>query len=166
MNLQYSIVVHNCWALLRKHIVGSDRQLNEAIQTPRWGCHVAYDFPNQPSPGKVDPVKIESLEKFGTPEEVGARVMKIEQAKDGTLSTKMFDTRAEKQGDLSLYTMVSEEGHKELHSVPFRSVPQSIPPVRTYGCAQAAMVSANQSVDPTTIMSHNGWRRNRSPAYL
>ena len=55
---------------------------------------------------KVDPVKIEFLEKFGTPEEVGARVLKVEQAKDGTLDTKIFNTSAEKQGDLSLYTLV------------------------------------------------------------
>lgn len=55
---------------------------------------------------KVDPVRIESLEKFGTPEEVGERVLKVEQGKDGTLDTKMFGARAEKQGDLSLYTLV------------------------------------------------------------
>ncbi|CAN0006293.1 unnamed protein product [Scytosiphon promiscuus] len=53
----------------------------------------------------IDPVRIESLETFGTPEEVGARVLKVEQGKDGTLDTKLFDTRAEKQGDLSLYTL-------------------------------------------------------------
>lgn len=51
-------------------------------------------------------MRIESLETFGTPEEVGARVLKVEQGKDGTLDTKLFDTRAEKQGDLSLYTLV------------------------------------------------------------
>lgn len=55
---------------------------------------------------QIDPVRIESLETFGTPEEVGARVLKVEQGKDGTLDTKLFDTRAEKQGDLSLYTLV------------------------------------------------------------
>ena len=54
----------------------------------------------------MDPVRIESLETFGTPEEVGARVLKVEQGKDGTLETKLFDARAEKQGDLSLYTLV------------------------------------------------------------
>ncbi|CAM9863747.1 unnamed protein product [Ectocarpus fasciculatus] len=53
----------------------------------------------------IDPVRIESLETFGTPEEVGARVLKVEQAKDGTLDTKLLDTSAEKQGDLSLYTL-------------------------------------------------------------
>ncbi|CAN0487955.1 unnamed protein product, partial [Laminaria digitata] len=53
----------------------------------------------------VDPVSIESLETFGTPEEVGARVLKVEQGKDGTLETKLFDARAEKQGDLSLYIL-------------------------------------------------------------
>lgn len=58
---------------------------------------------------KVDPVRIESLDKFGTPEEVGARVLKVEQGKDGTLDTKLFDSRAEKQGDLSLYTLVREK---------------------------------------------------------
>ena len=51
-------------------------------------------------------MRIESLETFGTPEEVGARVLKVEQGKDGTLETKLFDARAEKQGDLSLYTLV------------------------------------------------------------
>lgn len=56
---------------------------------------------------QIDPVRIESLETFGTPEEVGARVLKVEQAKDGTLDTKLLDTSAEKQGDLSLYTLVS-----------------------------------------------------------
>lgn len=55
---------------------------------------------------KVDPVRIESLEKFGTPEEVGARVLKVEQGKDGTLETKLFGATSEKQGDLSLYTLV------------------------------------------------------------
>ncbi|CAM9363501.1 unnamed protein product, partial [Hapterophycus canaliculatus] len=53
----------------------------------------------------IDPVRIESLETFGTPEEVGARVLKVEQGKDGTLDTKLLDTRAEKQGSLSLYTL-------------------------------------------------------------
>ncbi|CAM9566898.1 unnamed protein product, partial [Ectocarpus sp. 12 AP-2014] len=38
----------------------------------------------------IDPVRIESLETFGTPEEVGARVLKVEQAKDGTLDTKLL----------------------------------------------------------------------------
>lgn len=52
-------------------------------------------------------MKIESLEKFGTPEEVGARVIRVEQAKDGTLDTKLLGAMAEKQGDLSLYTLVS-----------------------------------------------------------
>ena len=51
-------------------------------------------------------MSIESLETFGTPEEVGARVLKVEQGKDGTLETKLFDARAEKQGDLSLYILV------------------------------------------------------------
>ena len=58
---------------------------------------------------QIDPVRIESLETFGTPEEVGARVLKVEQGKDGTLDTKLFDARAEKQGDLTLYTLVSDE---------------------------------------------------------
>eukprot|EP00903_Cladosiphon_okamuranus_P015227 g14073.t1 len=53
----------------------------------------------------IDPVRIESLETFGTPEEVGARVLKVEQGKDGTLDTKLFETKAEKQGDLTLYTL-------------------------------------------------------------
>lgn len=52
-------------------------------------------------------MKIESLEKFGTPEEVGARVMRVEQGKDGTLNTKLLGATAEKQGNLSLYTLVS-----------------------------------------------------------
>lgn len=55
---------------------------------------------------KVDPVTIESLDKFGTPDEVGARVIRVEQGKDGTLDTKLFGATAEKQGDLSLYTLV------------------------------------------------------------
>lgn len=55
----------------------------------------------------MDPVKIESLEKFGTPDEVGARVMRVEQGKDGTLDTKLLAATSEKQGDLSLYTLVS-----------------------------------------------------------
>lgn len=55
---------------------------------------------------QIDPVRIESLETFGTPEEVGARVLKVEQAKDGTLDTKLLETSAEKQGNLSLYTLV------------------------------------------------------------
>ncbi|CAN0152634.1 unnamed protein product, partial [Discosporangium mesarthrocarpum] len=54
----------------------------------------------------VDPVKLESLEKFGTPEEVGARVLKVEQGKDGTLETKLYGAFSEKQGDLTLYTLV------------------------------------------------------------
>lgn len=33
-------------------------------------------------------------------------MLKVEQGKDGTLDTKLFDARAEKQGDLSLYTLV------------------------------------------------------------
>lgn len=37
---------------------------------------------------------------------MGARVLKVEQGKDGTLDTKLFDARAEKQGDLSLYILV------------------------------------------------------------
>lgn len=52
-------------------------------------------------------MRIESLEKFGTPEEVGARVIRVEQAKDGTLDTKLLGATAEKQGELSLYTLVS-----------------------------------------------------------
>lgn len=35
-------------------------------------------------------------------------MLKVEQGKDGTLDTKLFDASAEKQGDLSLYTLVSE----------------------------------------------------------
>lgn len=35
-------------------------------------------------------------------------MLKVEQGKDGTLDTKLFDARAEKQGDLTLYTLVSE----------------------------------------------------------
>lgn len=75
-----------------------------------WKCPVGVllDVRRAPfaDPGKIDPVRIESLESFGTPEEVGARVMRVEQGKDGTLDTKLLDTRAEKQGDLSLYTLV------------------------------------------------------------
>lgn len=63
---------------------------------------------------KVDPVKIESLEKFGTPNEVGARVMRVEQGKDGTLDTKLLAATAEKQGDLALYTLVSANGVEAL----------------------------------------------------
>lgn len=59
-------------------------------------------------------MKIESLEKFGTPDEIGARVMRVEREKDGTLDTKLFGATAEKQGDLSLYTLVSANGVKPL----------------------------------------------------
>ncbi|CAM9430362.1 unnamed protein product [Choristocarpus tenellus] len=53
----------------------------------------------------VDPVTIDALEKFGTPEEVGARVLKVELGKDGTLDAKLYGASSEKQSDLSLYTL-------------------------------------------------------------
>lgn len=38
----------------------------------------------------VDPVKIDSLSQFGTPKEVGKKVMGVERAKDGVLSAKLL----------------------------------------------------------------------------
>ena len=64
---------------------------------------------------KVDPVKIGSLDKFGTPEEVSTRLLKVEQAKDGALDTKTFNTSAEKQGDIFLYALV-----RRVRSLPIR----------------------------------------------
>lgn len=72
-------------------------------------------------------MRIESLEKFGTPEEVGARVLKVEQGKDGTLDTKLFEATAEKQGDLSLYTLVRRCCFRVFHA---RIVEPDVPAVR------------------------------------
>ncbi|CAM9320647.1 unnamed protein product, partial [Phaeothamnion confervicola] len=42
----------------------------------------------------VDPIKIDALSRFGTPEEVGERVVAVERAKDGTLEVRLVSAAA------------------------------------------------------------------------
>lgn len=54
----------------------------------------------------VDPVKIESLEQFGTPEQTAERVLKVEEGRDGVKSVTLRVLRAESaEGAPTYYTI-------------------------------------------------------------
>uniref|UniRef100_A0A7S0J2K1 PsbP C-terminal domain-containing protein n=1 Tax=Calcidiscus leptoporus TaxID=127549 RepID=A0A7S0J2K1_9EUKA len=52
----------------------------------------------------VDPVKIDSLEAFGTPEEVASRVLAVEEGRDGVLDVQLRSLAAH-TGTPSYYTI-------------------------------------------------------------
>lgn len=53
----------------------------------------------------VDPIKLASLEAFGTPEYVGDRVVDVERRKDGVLEVKLLGTGATREDGVSYYTI-------------------------------------------------------------
>jgi hypothetical protein len=54
----------------------------------------------------VDAVKIKSITDFGTPDEVGDRVIAVERRKDNVLTASLVSAKAANLGDLTYYTFV------------------------------------------------------------
>ncbi|KAG5179037.1 hypothetical protein JKP88DRAFT_168103 [Tribonema minus] len=53
----------------------------------------------------VDPVRINSLDQFGSAQEVGTKVVNVELGKDGCLEAKLLGTSSERMGDVLAYTI-------------------------------------------------------------
>mmetsp|Transcript_48550 Transcript_48550/g.105255 ORF Transcript_48550/g.105255 Transcript_48550/m.105255 type:complete len:218 (-) Transcript_48550:94-747(-) len=65
------------------------------LQSPRRGVSLGVT---------VDPVKIDSLEQFGTPEQVADRVLAVEETRDGVLDVQLRAI-SEESGQPSYYTI-------------------------------------------------------------
>lgn len=65
----------------------------------------------------VDPVKLESLEAFGTPLFVGERVVGVERKKDGVLSAELLSSGSEIRGGITYYDIAytNESTHGNNH---------------------------------------------------
>mmetsp|Transcript_29590 Transcript_29590/g.38255 ORF Transcript_29590/g.38255 Transcript_29590/m.38255 type:complete len:242 (+) Transcript_29590:71-796(+) len=53
----------------------------------------------------VDPVKLESVDKFGTPEEVAQKVLKVEAGKEGYMDSKLFSASSTSENGLIYYLL-------------------------------------------------------------
>ncbi|CAM9191479.1 unnamed protein product [Chrysoparadoxa australica] len=87
----------------------------------------------------VDPVRIESLEKFGTPNEVGQKVIAVERSKDGTIEAQLNGSSQEKQGDIMLYTI--DYSVENVHYVSHFLAKVAIVRGKLYSCTTKVRVS-------------------------
>ncbi|KAA8497690.1 PsbP domain-containing protein 2, chloroplastic [Porphyridium purpureum] len=69
----------------------------------------------------VDPVKINSVKEFGTPEALGEKVIELERRKDGVSSATLLSSSQKNAGDLDYYyieyEVASSRGHKRFLAV-------------------------------------------------
>mmetsp|Transcript_12014 Transcript_12014/g.28152 ORF Transcript_12014/g.28152 Transcript_12014/m.28152 type:complete len:154 (+) Transcript_12014:494-955(+) len=68
----------------------------------------------------VDPVKLDSLESFGSPKFVGDRVVSVERSKDGVLSADLVDSGRVQSEDGDVYYQISyinESTHGNNHYI-------------------------------------------------